>query len=124
MISNVVVNAYFIHKLSRLRLCEPNFAFGLPDLTRFFVTGVVKKRRFLYMVGQTRVHVDHVDNLGDFMELEVMPFLGAGDNGIKCRIIGELVSTKVLDFIFRYLVSMSFQNFTIYFQNFIDIFDH
>ncbi|XP_076471839.1 adenylate cyclase CyaB-like [Babylonia areolata] len=36
------------------------------------VRGVVKKKRFLYMVGQTRVHVDQVHGLGDFMELEVM----------------------------------------------------
>ncbi|XP_063164809.1 adenylate cyclase CyaB-like [Candoia aspera] len=34
--------------------------------------GVVKKERHLYMVGQTRVHVDHVEGLGDFVELEVM----------------------------------------------------
>lgn len=36
------------------------------------VRGTVKKTRYLYMVGQTRVHVDQVDGLGDFMELEVM----------------------------------------------------
>ncbi|KAK7477186.1 hypothetical protein BaRGS_00031571 [Batillaria attramentaria] len=35
------------------------------------VRGMVKKTRYLYMVGQTRVHVDQVDGLGDFMELEV-----------------------------------------------------
>ncbi|KAG0725507.1 Adenylate cyclase CyaB [Chionoecetes opilio] len=35
------------------------------------VKGCVKKTRSLYMVGQTRVHVDQVDTLGDFMELEV-----------------------------------------------------
>ncbi|KAK8722762.1 hypothetical protein OTU49_012021 [Cherax quadricarinatus] len=34
--------------------------------------GVVKKTRTLYMVDQTRVHVDTVYGLGDFMELEVM----------------------------------------------------
>ncbi|XP_060074499.1 uncharacterized protein LOC132554209 [Ylistrum balloti] len=36
------------------------------------IKGVVKKVRKLYMVGQTRVHVDNVEGLGDFMELEVM----------------------------------------------------
>ena len=29
------------------------------------------KKRSLYMVGQTRVHVDDVKGLGNFMELEV-----------------------------------------------------
>jgi len=36
------------------------------------VRGVVRKRRLLYLVGQTRVHLDEVDGLGSFLELEVV----------------------------------------------------
>ncbi|MGA7193337.1 MAG: class IV adenylate cyclase [Anaerolineales bacterium] len=36
------------------------------------IRGVVKKTRYLYMVGQTRVHLDDVEGLGYFMELEVV----------------------------------------------------
>jgi predicted adenylyl cyclase CyaB len=34
--------------------------------------GVVRKRRLLYWVENTRVHLDEVENLGSFMELEVV----------------------------------------------------
>ena len=36
------------------------------------VTQIVVKTRLLYHVGQTRLHLDSVDGLGDFLELEVM----------------------------------------------------
>ena len=42
-------------------------------LARALGTGtVVKKTRLLYLVGQTRVHLDEVVGLGSFLELEVV----------------------------------------------------
>ncbi len=34
--------------------------------------GRVRKQRTVYLVGQTRVHLDRVEGLGEFMELEVV----------------------------------------------------
>lgn len=36
------------------------------------VAGVVRKTRLLHLVGQTRVHLDTVEHLGTFVELEVV----------------------------------------------------
>lgn len=36
------------------------------------IRGVVRKRRLLYLAGSTRIHLDEVEGLGAFLELEVV----------------------------------------------------
>ena len=57
------------------------------------IRGVVKKTRYLFMVGQTRVHVDDVEGLGHFMELEVV--IQAGQSDPQGQAIAEGLMTSL-----------------------------
>ncbi|HUN75499.1 MAG TPA: class IV adenylate cyclase [Steroidobacteraceae bacterium] len=57
------------------------------------VLGRVRKRRRLYLAGQTRIHLDEVEGLGSFAELEVV--LGddqspADGEAVAERLLGQL----------------------------------
>jgi predicted adenylyl cyclase CyaB len=55
------------------------------------VRGQVNKERWLYLIGQTRVHLDQVEGLGAFMELEVV--LEAGDTPAQ----GQAIAQSIMD---------------------------
>lgn len=57
------------------------------------ILGEIRKTRSLYLVGQTRIHFDQVEQLGDFLELEVVlkPDQSAAEGEtIACKLMAEL----------------------------------
>ena len=59
-------------------------------------SGIVKKRRHLYLIGQTRVHIDEVEGLGDFLEFEAVMRPDQSDEEGN-RIVAELLSQFGID---------------------------
>jgi predicted adenylyl cyclase CyaB len=57
------------------------------------VRGVVRKNRTLYLVGQTRLHLDEVEGLGEFVELEVV--LRPGQSDLEGQQIARELMTRL-----------------------------
>ena len=68
-------------KHSEYQIFETGDPAGLKSIltAAYGVRGVVAKTRYLYMVGQTRIHLDVVEGLGIFLELEVVLQPGQAD---------------------------------------------
>lgn len=60
------------------------------------ILGIVKKYRLLYLVGNTRLHLDEVENLGLFIEIEVVLDPEQTDNEGKA-IANDLIAELKID---------------------------
>jgi len=57
------------------------------------IIGRVRKRRRLYLVENTRIHLDQVEGLGSFLELEVIlsePQTAADGEAVALRLLAAL----------------------------------
>ncbi len=75
------------------------------------IRGVVKKRRSLYLAGETRIHIDEVEGLGTFLELEVVLETGDGassrEEGVaRCRELMNALGVTESDLIDRAYIDL------------------
>lgn len=82
-------------KHSEYKIFETGKPAGLKAILAeaFGIRGVVIKQRYLYLCGQTRIHLDDVQGLGRFMELEVV--LAPGQTDEEGQAIAEELMEKL-----------------------------
>ncbi len=82
-------------KRSNYHIYETNDPQGLKTALQMAlgVRGVVRKTRYLYLAGQTRIHLDDVEGLGQFMELEVV--LREGQSDAEGQAIAEELMARL-----------------------------
>jgi adenylate cyclase len=70
--------------------------------------GTVRKRRRLYLTGQTRIHLDEVEGLGRFLELEVVlrPGQPAGEGEREARRLMRRLGVEEEDLVPRSYVDL------------------
>ena len=70
-------------KVSDYQIYETNTPNKLIEVLEmsYGIRNIVKKTRKLYIYKRTRIHMDSVDDLGDFIELEVI--MGSNDNHLS-----------------------------------------
>ncbi len=78
------ISTYHIYRTSDPAGLEKILALAYP------VLGEVNKVRDLYLTGQTRIHLDRVEGLGTFLELEVV--LREGQNAVE----GEKIAHELM----------------------------
>ncbi len=82
-------------KSSHYLVCRTSDPEGLHAVIASFlaVRGVVRKRRWLFKTGNTRIHVDEVEGLGAFLELEVV--LQPGQSAEDGKAVAEDLMRKL-----------------------------
>ena len=84
----------------RYPVSDPNTLLGFLSKALGAI-GVVKKQRELFLVGRTRVHLDNVEGLGSFMELEVVlhPEESVADGEIEAQKLMDNLGIKSSDLV-------------------------
>jgi adenylate cyclase class 2 len=100
-VSDARGSEYFVYAVSDPARMLATLGFALPT------TGVVRKRRRLFLHRHTRIHLDDVEGLGTFVELEtVMTGQSEADGHAELREIAAALGLKLEDAVPRPYVEL------------------